>query len=35
MEFIFQNEDTHTVNVEDVSINDLENLIKLLKPREK
>ncbi len=35
MEFIFQNEEIHTVNVEGVSINDLENLIKLLKPREK
>ena len=35
MEFIFPNEKTHTVNVEDVSVNDLENLIKLLKPREK
>ena len=35
IEFIFQNEETHTVNVEDVSVNDLENLIKLLKPREK
>ena len=35
MEFIFSNEKTHTVNVEDVNINDLENLLKLLKPREK
>ena len=35
MEFIFPNEKTHTVNVEDVSINELETLLKVLKPREK
>ena len=35
MEFIFPNEKIHTVNVEDVSINELETLLKVLKPREK
>tara|TARA_B100000965_G_scaffold386310_1_gene388452 strand:+ start:434 stop:883 length:450 start_codon:yes stop_codon:yes gene_type:complete len=35
IEFIFPDKKTHTVNIEDVSTNDLEILLKALKPREK
>tara|TARA_B100000427_G_C15077661_1_gene406992 strand:- start:29 stop:478 length:450 start_codon:yes stop_codon:yes gene_type:complete len=35
MEFIFPNEKTHLVNVEDLNVNDLDTLLEVLKPREK